>query len=186
MIIIKTGRMKIVLKFGFFLATALLCLIDKGGLALCMMCSCVIHEIGHIISAVLCDVKIEKIVFDFGGIKMVSECKIKSISTDIFILLSGPFFNMLSALFYYQLECYTAFSVNLILALFNLLPFSTLDGGAVLKNLLEYFYINADLVLKITAILSAVTVCVMMYYFSVENITVYAVIIFLMVCEIFY
>ena len=132
MITIKTGRVKIVLKFGFFLATALLCLTDKGGLALCMMCSCVIHEIGHITATVLCNVKIEKIIFDFGGIKMVSECKIKSISTDIFVLLSGPFFNMLSALFYYHLECYTAFSVNLILALFNLLPFSTLDGGAIL------------------------------------------------------
>lgn len=184
MITIKAGSLKIVLKFGFFLAAALLCLTDKGGFALCMMCSCVIHEIGHITATILCNVKIEKIVFDFGGIKMVSECKIKSIGTDIFVLLSGPFFNMLSALFYYHLECYTAFSVNLILALFNLLPFPALDGGTVLKKILEYFCINADFVMKLTAILSAVTVCVLMFYFSVENITVYAVIIFLAVCEI--
>lgn len=186
MIVLKAGKIKIIFRFGFFFAAALFCLIDTAELAVCVFCSCIIHEIGHIAAAVLCNVKIEKITFDFGGIKMVSECKIKSLGSDIFILLSGPFFNIAAAFLYYNSECYTSFSVNLILALFNLLPFSPLDGGAILKKSLEYFCLSADLVIKVTAVLAALAVCILMYSFSVENILVYAVIIFLGVCEIIY
>ncbi len=186
MITIRAGKVKIIFNFGFFLAVSLFCLIDTKGVALCTFCSCIIHEIGHIMAAILCNVKIEKISFGFGGIKMVSEGKIKGLGSDIFVLLSGPFFNITAALFYYHLGCYTAFSVNLILAVFNLLPFSNLDGGAVLRKILEFSQLNAGFLMKFTAVISAVAVCGLLYFSSVGNIFIYAVIIFLAVSELIY
>ena len=186
MIGFKIGSLKLIFRFGFFAAAALFCLIDTQGLALCTFCSCIIHETGHIIAAVLCNVKIEKIIFGFGGIKMVSECKIKSLRTDIFILLSGPLFNFAAAFFYFYCECYSAWSVNLILGAFNLLLFSGLDGGAIAEKILVYSGLDSRGIMKIAALLSAAAVCVILYFLSVENILLYAVIIFLAVCQFFY
>jgi len=186
MIVLRMGKTKVIFNFGFFLALSLFCLIDTKGMAICTFCSCIVHEIGHILATVLCDMKIEKISFGFGGIKMTPEKKIKSLGSDILILLSGPFFNVLSALCYYHSQCYTAFSINIILAVFNLLPFSSLDGGLVIRKIIEYFQFNAGLFMKIISIVSAVIICGFLYCFSLRNILIYAAIIILMVYELFY
>lgn len=186
MIVFRMGKTKIIFNFGFFLALSLFCLIDTKGMVICTFCSCIVHEIGHILATVLCDMKIEKISFGFGGIKMTPEKKIKSLGSDILILLSGPFFNVLSALCYYHSECYTAFSINLILAFFNLLPFSSLDGGLVIRKIIEYFQLNADFYMKLIAVISALAVCVFLYICNVKNVFVYGIIIFLCFSEFFY
>ena len=183
MISVRAGSIRLTFNFGFFLAVSLFCLIDEKGIMVCTFCSCIVHEIGHIVAAILNDVNIEKISFGFGGIKMISEGKIKGLGSEIFILLLGPFFNVLSALMYYYLECYTAFLVNLILAVFNLLPFSSLDGGTVIKKIFEYFQLNAALFMKIISIISAIIICGFLYCFSLGNILIYAAIIILTVYE---
>ncbi len=185
MINFKLGSVKLIFKFEFFMSVALFCLIDNAGIALSTLCACIIHEIGHIIASVICNVKIEKITFNFGGIKMLSEGKITGLSKDIFILLCGPAMNFLAAFFYFYMGLYISFSVNLILGTFNLLPFSTLDGGVVLKKLFERADINENII-KAIAVLLAVGVCIFLAFADVRNPMIYAVIIFLAVCEIIY
>lgn len=185
MINFKLGSVKFIFKFEFFMSAALFCLIDNVGVALSTFCACIIHEIGHIMASVICNVKIERIIFNFGGIKMLSEGKITGFSKDIFILLCGPAMNFLAAFFYFYMGLYTPFSVNLILGAFNLLPFSALDGGVILQKLFERAEINANII-KAIAILSAVGVCIFLVFADVRNFMIYAVIIFLAVCEIIY
>lgn len=186
MIGFKIGNVKISFEFGFFAVAALFCLLDAPELALSALCACVIHECGHIFASVLCNVKIEKITLWAGGVKIQTESKIISAVYDVFILLSGPVFNFISAFFYFISGRYSVFSVNLVLGLFNLLPFSNLDGGAVIRKIFEYHEISADSLMKIIAVFSAVFIELFFYFTGTGSFTGYATIIFLLICEFVY
>lgn len=186
MISLKLGKIKLTFEFGFFVTLSVFCLLDDFGVLITALCACMIHEIGHIIAALICNVKIEKIIFSFSGIKMLSESKVTKISKDTFILLSGPFINLLTAYFYFHMGNYVPFSANLILGIFNLLPFTSLDGGTILKKLFEYYEINPDILLKITACISVILLCIFFKIYGIYNPMAYVIIIFLGVCEFFY
>lgn len=184
MISFKICKIILSFEFGFFAAVTLFCLLDAPELALSAVCAAAIHEGGHIFAAFLCDMNIKKITFWAGGIRIETEGKIKSLSKDIFILISGPAFNFIAALFYFRTECYSPFSVNIILGLFNLLPFSTLDGGAILKKSLEHLNIFSDMPLKFIAFTAAISVIAFFYTTDTGSFTGYLTIIFLLICEI--
>ena len=186
MISFKIGKLKISFEFGFFAVVALFCLLDAPELALSAVCACIVHECGHILMSVLCNVKIEKVVFWAGGVRMQTESKMLKLSNDILILLSGPIFNFISAVFYYLSGCYSPFSVNLILGLFNLLPFTSLDGGAIIKKIFEYYEVPSDIILKIISLLSAILIILFFYFTGTGSFTGYLTIIFLAICELIY
>ncbi len=117
---------------------------------------------------------------------MLSEGKVTQTYKDIIILLSGPAINFLTAYFYFISENFTPFSVNMILGLFNLLPFTSLDGGAILRNIFEYFEINTSTIMKITAIIVSLVLCTLLIIFNIGNFAVYGIIIFMGICEIIY
>ena len=186
MISLRLGKIRLVFEFGFFVTAAVFCLLDDFGIAMTALCACMIHETGHIIAAVICNVKIERITFSFSGIKMLSESKVTAISKDIFILLSGPLINLLTAYFYFHTGNYFPFSVNLILGIFNLLPFTSLDGGVILKKLFEHFEIKPDLLIKTIACITVILLLIIFKIYGIYNPAVYGIIIFLGVCELFY
>ncbi len=186
MIAFKISNIQLTFEFGFFMTIALFCLLDAPELALSAVCACVIHEGGHIFASSLCDMSIKKIIFWAGGVKIQTEEKITAISKDIYILLSGPVFNFIAALFYFFAGCYSPFSVNLILGLFNLLPFSNLDGGTILRKILEHFEINPDRPMKIISFVSAIAVISFFYFTNTESLSGYLTIIFLLICDMVY
>lgn len=186
MININIAGLKISFEFGFFAVAAVFCLLDAPELAITAVCACIIHEIGHILAAVVADVKIKCVVFWTGGVRMISDSCLKSVSSEIFVLFAGPVFNFAAALFFYLIGADWAFSVNLILGLFNLLPFSNLDGGAVIRKILERFDLNGSLIMKAVAIISAVLIISFFYLFKAGNITGYITIVLLTVYEFCY
>lgn len=186
MINLNIAGLKISFEFGFFAVAAVFCLLDAPELALTAVCACVIHEIGHCAAAVISDIRIEHIVFWAGGVKMISAPSLKPTYSEVFVLFAGPFFNFSAALFFYITGADWAFSVNLILGLFNLLPFSNLDGGAVLRKILEHFEFNAGLFMKAIAIVSSVIIISFFYLFDTGNITGYITVILLTVYEFCY
>lgn len=105
--------------------------------------SCMIHELGHLIQMFLSDERVSVISFNISGITIVPcHKKINSFWNDICILLGGPFANLVTALFSFyitggNINIFTL--INLILGLFNLLPFSKLDGGSIVCTLAECF-----------------------------------------------
>lgn len=98
---------------------------------------------------------------------------------DLFLIFAA-------ALFFYLTGADWAFSVNLILGLFNLLPFSNLDGGAVLRKILEHYELNSSLIMKAVAIISAAIIIAFFYIFNTGNITGYITVILLTVYWIRY
>lgn len=99
--------------------------------------ACIIHELGHCFAAVILNVKIKVVKFWAGGVLIKREERIVSLSHEIVILLFGPLFNVIFAVFYAYCGRYEAAVLGIAFAVFNLLPCRTLDGGSVLSLILE-------------------------------------------------
>lgn len=170
-------------EFSFFVVMALMFILCEPQLIAVIAGGCIIHEGGHIFAAAVSGVRIERVCFAAGGIRIFTEKRINSLSKDIFLLLSGPCFNLLAALAYYNSGEYLPYSVNLVLGLYNLLPFSCLDGGCVLGELLEYEGIFSDKPMKIIGVLSGVSVGILLGLWGIGRFEVYVVPAFLCVSE---
>ena len=172
--------------FGFFMALAFFSLFDSYGLAVCVLCASVIHESGHIITAVLCGVEITAVYFRAEGIRMVTDRRIKPFSKDALILLSGPVFNLAAAMLYYYEGQYDSFAVNLVIGCYNLLPFSKLDGGALLSEVLEWFGIFSPVVMRALSLIFAAGLMLFFSFTGTGSIILYITLIFLAVSEFCY
>lgn len=101
----------------------------------------VLHELGHVIAMRLKGDAIKRIVLKPFGVAIVKKNNLSlSYQDEMFIYLAGPLFNFILALLCLLLfQGTTIFdfalcsTVNCLLALFNLLPISVLDGGQILK-----------------------------------------------------
>lgn len=128
---------KIRVKFSFLLFNALLFMFRDPELISAFYIACVSHEIGHIIALKLTGGELKSIELSSSGIKMsASPCS--SIRNGIFVLLSGPAVNLL--LYAVLTLCGVKGLLplfNLAEGLFNLLPYSMLDGGSVLNLIAE-------------------------------------------------
>ena len=105
-----------------------------------------LHEFAHKFTASKLGYTPEKISFGlFGGVLHIREGFVKP-RHELLIHLSGPFFNILTALLLYG--CYLYFFLpwlvpvilaNAVLALYNLMPFYPLDGGKITDLYLAVF-----------------------------------------------
>ncbi len=91
-----------------------------------------LHEVGHLIAASLCGVRVKRVGVSLTGFYIVREAG--SRAANIAISLSGPLANLLVAVLAWHPLYYFA-QVNLILGLCNLLPVSGTDGQRVLGML---------------------------------------------------
>lgn len=129
--------MKIKVKFSFLLFNALLFMFRDTELISAFYIACISHEIGHIIALKFTGGELKSIEFSSSGIKMsASPCS--SVGKGIFVLMSGPAVNLI--LYAILTACGIKGFLpvfNLAEGLFNLLPYSMLDGGAVLNLIAE-------------------------------------------------
>lgn len=150
---------------------------------------CIVHELGHVLSGILLGRKIEK--FEL----MAIGCKVKfydeeefSTIKDIIISASGPLINFIFVIFFLvqpiHIE-YIEFYIygNLLLGVFNLLPIYPLDGGRIVKNILELIK-NDISVEEITNSISNITLIVLTMIASIlviyfKNIFIFITIIYL-------
>ncbi len=124
------------LAWGAALATALL-----------LFCSVLLHELGHSLAARLQGIRVESItLFLFGGIAQIAR-ESNTPGQAFQVAIAGPLtslslFLLLTGATALPLQAPAATmagslaQINLILALFNLLPGLPLDGGQVLKSLI--------------------------------------------------
>lgn len=128
---------KIRIKFSFLVFNALLFMFRDAELISAFYIACILHEMGHIFALLFTGGELKSVELSWSGIKMsASPCR--SIKSGIFVLLSGPAVNLI------LYGILTAFGIkgflslfNLAEGLFNLLPYSMLDGGAVLNLIAE-------------------------------------------------
>ena len=123
--------------FSFLLFNALLFLFCSGEMILSFYAVCLLHELGHIAALHLTGGELRRIELSFFGIKMVA-APAADAGRGAIVLLSGPAANLLLYAVLTALGVGAgAARLSLAAGVFNLLPFSGLDGGALLDMLAE-------------------------------------------------
>lgn len=135
-----------------FIAVALMSLVlvidVTGNIAMCFLCA-ILHECGHIIAMRCFGIVPKSITLRLFDIVIKADSD-KAFLPDLLITLGGPMMNILlsvTAFFICKPLCY----VNLYIAVFNLLPIDTFDGGRALSLILsrKFSIKSVRIVLKI-------------------------------------
>ena len=103
----------------------------------------IIHELGHVMFAFVQNVKVEKIIiYPLGGITKLKMSLNISPLKEIIILLGGPLFQSIAhriLIMIFPLKITDIIWYHQNILIFNLLPIYPLDGGKLLKILLDLF-----------------------------------------------
>jgi len=134
------GKTKIRIEFSFFLIIAFSLLIGNNNILKLLLFSC-FHELGHLFTLYFFKGKAKRINIAFYGIGLRYEHSLSFIQ-EILFLFSGAAVNIIFYLFKVEQ------SINGALALINLLPVYPLDGGRIIKRLLNHCF-NIDVSDKI-------------------------------------
>ncbi len=155
----KVKNTEIYLSFTFF--AVLLVLLCVGQLRICLysLVSSLIHETVHIIFILIFSGGISSITISgFGAnIKRTNDDLLKP-SKEAIISFSAPVINLIVSLVLYLIyEKHTIFgTINMIIGIFNLLPYYTFDGGRGLDFLLKPLLSEKSIII----ILDILSVCV--------------------------
>lgn len=134
-----------------------------------------IHELGHVIMARFFGVKVNKITLNiFGFNAQIEDIDYLAIYKQILIIMSGPLTYFISAFLIKELYInevislvmyYKALASNKYILIFNLLPIFPLDGGRLVKILLDklFTYKNSK---RILYFVSFVFMCGFVLYTS--------------------
>lgn len=153
---------KIELHYSFFLLLFLIILSGNSVFAASTAIFSLFHELVHDRVARLLGYTPEKISAGlFGGVLHIREVFIRPLD-ELMIHLSGPFSNLIFALIFYVGYLYSPYSwiepivlSNIILSLFNLMPFYPLDGGKIIGLYLAMFlgYGRSEKISKVFSII---------------------------------
>lgn len=154
--------------FAFFcVLTILLCFDFREEIKLALLFS-VLHEAGHL-TAILCLKQRPKLVsFGLFGMTIVEGSTTDyNYRQELITALSGPAVNLAFAalflIFYHTFETSAflkCFAINAAIALFNLMPVFSLDGGRALEALLKAKISpqNADRIMKLVSFVFVVLI----------------------------
>lgn len=169
--------------FSFFATITLMLLLERTNYALLCLIACIIHELGHILVMCWCGIPPKQIIFYGAGIKIIPNYeKIVSLKQDFFVLIAGSLTNIiLFALLYgfFHSKFYFAIFaiINLIIGIFNLIPFKYFDGGRIIDLFLSvYAKDNIIIIRKIIRVISIVLLILLaliLAIIKVGNISLY-------------
>ncbi len=130
---------------------------DRTGVYLPLLIGMVVHEFSHIICLIMFSCKIHSIHLNIGAITITHSDNITKIKR-IISILAGPFSNFLISMIAMLCKNEMLFFVNLILALYNLLPINGLDGGELIRISLTGILSNKiiEIILGTTTVIVAV------------------------------
>lgn len=116
-----------------------------------LFASVLLHELSHSLVAKAKKIKVESItLFFFGGVASIDDEDLKP-SAEFLMAVAGPIFSLLLFGIFYAIYflngnlfwtaiTYYLYQINLILALFNLVPGYPLDGGRAFRAILQAYY----------------------------------------------
>ncbi len=119
--------------------------------ALLLFVSVLLHELSHSLVALYKGIKVKSItLFFFGGVAGIEEEDLRP-GTEFMMAIAGPLFSLfLASVFYLIFKLngngiltaitFYLYQLNLILAIFNLVPGYPLDGGRAFRAILYAYY----------------------------------------------
>lgn len=156
---------------------------------LIIMFFCFLHEMGHIIIALMLKMRPEKIeIMPFGlsasFYANFNHNKIK----EIFVALAGPITSLVLAILCNNIDLsyittQEAVYSNILILLFNMIPIYPLDGGRIIKGILyiKFGLIRAEMLINkisnITIIILTIISSIAVYYY--KNLAIFLICIFL-------
>lgn len=160
-----------------FYLTAFICVITANFKNFIIFSSIIIvHELGHIIGAIIFKWKIDKVILlPFGGITIFQENIDKSLKEEFIIAILGP---LLQLVFYFLYSDNPTFNqYNLIILLFNLLPIYPLDGSKIVNILFNEFisFKRSHILTIITSFITLLVVILSIKY----NLLLYLILLFI-------
>ena len=116
----------------------LLIVFDRSLLSLLALSAALIHELGHLTVMLLLGVKISEVEITFFGAEIRSKKPAYNVLGNIAVFAAGAAANIFSAVIIYTLpsppfEALFFAGASLSLAVINLLPIRTLDGGCIIE-----------------------------------------------------
>ncbi|MBR3968544.1 MAG: hypothetical protein IKJ93_03030 [Clostridia bacterium] len=192
---IKLFGTEIYISFLFCAVLCFMLVIDRTGLIIPTLFAVFIHESGHLLAMWAADCQPKAIRLIPTSVQIVRSFSAKKYG-EAAIAFCGPAANlvMFSVLFsnysIFSSEQSFKFSIlNLVMAVFNLLPVSGLDGGTLLTILLSRFtdiYKAESIVRIITGIFSFCSLLLGVYLAvsGTVNISVFIVAVYLGVCSL--
>ncbi len=186
---------QIYISFLFWAMIAIMIVFDKTGLIVPTLLAVFFHETGHLLCMWAKGIPPKKIKLIPTSVQITAPT-ISSFKNDIAVSICGPLANLVIFLtLYLNFYIYKNYSVlifaliNLIIALFNLLPLKGLDGGKILHCLisLKSGSEKADKALSLVTLAFSLCVIFLAVYLSfnkIFNISLYIIAIYLLLISI--
>lgn len=188
---------ELIINNWFILLLALFAAAGLTGKVLLVFSAVLVHELAHILMAIGLGYKVRQIeLLPFGAVARITGLADAKATSEIMIAAAGPLASMGLAVFcysgtggegYWPELCRFYYEVNLMLAVFNLLPALPLDGGRILRaglSLRQDYCVATKLVTRLTQGIIGVLVSLtgMGYWLnSTINVTMLAAAVFLFV-----
>ena len=166
MLTLTFKKIKVHITFGFLFLVAISSSSADNTSLFCLL-FCLFHEASHLLAMYLFGIRISRIKFYGGGIKIVSETLVSlSKLKSAVIYFAGCFCNLLLALVLAKIKPDLAF-INLFLGIFNLLPISYFDGGKLLQNFFASSEVTLQTISKATFCIVAISAVFAVFYFKI-------------------
>ena len=136
---INLFKCKINVSFPLIAILTLSTILDRSGVTVLGFFATVLHELGHLLAMKLKHYEIKEVNLNLFNFNIIDYSRNeKNFSDDIFILLSGPIFNLFIAIlsivnfnFFPEKKIFYFFLENILIAIVNIVPIMSLDGGQI-------------------------------------------------------
>lgn len=134
---LKIGKTSLIIDYYFIAVLTLMLVVFKNESILRCFFFCVLHELGHLTAMFAFGERVRSVRLGYFGMKIDCGDRILPAGRETVVALAGPTVNLVLAAVCRLLGFNEAFSVNVALAVFNLLPVKMLDGGRILALFLS-------------------------------------------------
>lgn len=160
----------------FFAVTTAFLLINKNGMALKVLLSAFLHEMGHFIALLCVKTAPRKAELSLFGIRLNLKNNMSTAQKCI-VLMAGFAVNFIVSAICFLLKENILAYINLIIGIFTALPLSSSDGGTIFKIILEEFLPQkAEKLFEIISLLLVFIISLFLIFVSVSTKNYYIII----------